>query len=321
MNKIRKNVGIIIAVLIIIAVAILMSYNQKEISPTIKSGKKILLDAAWIIHKMGGGDKIFQGQEILKNVTDNVSNIDERYIKLFEKNVPTDTVDEESLYASFKAEDLPGYYIFTMAPGDTLGFATGEIDVNYIGMRKDNDTLFLDLRYKSNKAFHIDILYSKNPGIHNVPAVWPDNEIHNRSVFNAYPADFSSIYTNAESTLPWSWKYISFKLDNLKSESKRIDTAQTFLEEELDKNLQNKDMSKFVWDDQKFTKENISKVVNESKKRGYDTIGILTHKVELDGSMEIEAGEFGGPSISQDVVICGSTWVACYDNKIMISVK
>ena len=312
MKKIGKYVGIIIVVLIvIIVIAIFMSYNQKEVSPTIKSGKRIPLDAAWIIHTMGGGDKILKEQEILRNVTDDVSNVDGRYIKLSEKNVPLDTTDEDSLYASFKAEDLPGYYIFTMSPGyaHALGFATGEIDVDYIGMRKDNDTLFLDLRYKSNKAFHIGILYSKNPGFHNVP-VFFGKKIRNRSVFNAYPADFSSVYTNAESTLPWSWKYMSFKLDNLKAESKRIDIAQTFLEEELDKNLQDKNMSKFVWDEQKVTKENISKIVNESKKRGYDITNIYINRIGL--------GENIPSAIAQDVVICGTT---CYNDEIMISVK
>jgi hypothetical protein len=310
MSKIGKNVGIIIAVLIvIIAVAIIMSYNQNEVSPTIKPGKKIPLDAAWIIQTKGGGDKILQGQEVLRNVTEDVSNTGGVYIKLSEKNVPIDVTDEESLYASFKAEDLSGYYIITITPGYTSGFATGEIDVDYVGMRKDNDTLFLDIRYKSNKAFHIDILYSKNPGIHNVPGFF-GNKARNRSVFNAYPADFSSIYTNAESTLPWSWKYISFKLDNLKSESRRIDIAQTFLEEELDKNLQDKNMSKFVWDEQKVTKENVSKIVNESKKRGYEIINIYLSTIKL--------GENIPPTITQNVVICGTT---CYNDEIKISVK
>ncbi|VVB96520.1 Uncharacterised protein [uncultured archaeon] len=325
-----KQWTVVVVILIVIMVAtIIIGYKQKEMSPTIKpNGEKIPLEAAWIIQTGCGTDTLSCADKILKDVTEDLNN--RRYIELHEKSVPTDVVDRESLYISFKAEDLAGYYIFAITPGDTLGFATGKINVNYIGMRKDNDALYLDIQYKSNKEFGVDIFYSKNPGIHNVPVVLTDHKIHYKNVLNAYPIDNNliSVNTNAESTS--SWKYISFKLDDpnfnpnntsnpekyiwiphLKYESKKIDIAQTFLDE-IDKNFQDKNVSKFVWDEQKVTKENVSKIVNEFKKKGYDIVNIYLSRIKL--------GENIPPTITQGVAICG-IGTTCYNDKIRITVE
>lgn len=325
----RKNVSIIIVILIIIIlVAIVMSSKQDDIPPAKFDGNKIPLHGAWIVQTKGGGDRNFQGQEILKNVTENLINISSGYITLHEKNVPTDIVDRENLYAAFEAEDFGGYYIFMITPGNTLGYATGEININYIGMRKEQDgTLFLDLKYKSNKAFDIKILYSKNPRMTKVPIVLPDHKISFRDVFEAYPIDNNLISVNAKAESTGSWKSISFKLDDsnfnpnnksdpekyiwiphLKYESKRIDLAQSFLEE-LDGNFEDENLSKYQWDEKKITKENISKIVNEFKSRGHKIVNIYLNKIKV--------GENVPPTIKQGIVLCGTI---CYNDEIMITV-
>ncbi len=189
------------------------------------------------------------------DVKANVSAVDGIGVMLKDKPVPIDRpAYEETLYAAFKSEDLSGYDIFTITPGLLSKDSPKIIEVDYIGLKKDGNKTFLELVYKTNKAFDFEIGlgYSQDydfTGIYPVVSTISD----------------TILLIGARETNDWQSASLEIN-PAIKDEITKLDLAIGYLEK-LDKSWRVGDQ-KFVWDERKISVDSANRI-GESMKSGF----------------------------------------------------
>lgn len=219
------------------------------------------------------------------NVRDNVSAVDGMGIVLEDKPVPIDQkAYKDTLFAAFKSEDLPGYDIFAITPGFLSQDSPKIIEVDYIGIRKDGNRTFLELVYKTNKAFDFDIGldYSKDAGFSEVYPVTPSTTA------------MAPIISARETS---TWQTASLEISPaMKEEFARIDLSIGYLGE-LDKNWRYGDQE-FIWDERRISAASAGKIGEDLKSRfGVPKIRLLSY-----GSVLIEMS-FAPPVLQREIIV------------------
>lgn len=199
-----------------------------------------LVNAAWVDDGSSKWD-----------VKANLSVKDGKGVILKEKPVPIGgPAYEETLYVVFKSENLPGYDIFTITPGHLSPMAR-TIEVDYIGTKKDGNIVYLEIVYRTNKAFDFEIVpgYAQDSnftGIYPVESVIYDTRFH----------------ISAGETKDWQSE--SLKVNSyIKDELSKIELAMVYLEK-LDKSWRIEEQ-KFVWDEHRISMDSASQIGESMK--------------------------------------------------------
>lgn len=181
----------------------------------------------------------------------NVSAKDENGVMLKEKPVPIGgPAYEETLYAAFKSDNLPGYDIFTITPGN-LSPISRITEVDYIGIKKDGNNVYLEIVYRTNKAFDFEIVpgYSQDS---NFTGIYPV----------VSPISYTRFHISARETK--DWQSVSLEINSyIRGELSKIYLAIGYLEK-LDKNWRVEEQ-KFVWDERGISVDSASQIGESMK--------------------------------------------------------
>jgi hypothetical protein len=267
---------------------------------TMEPVKKLLADQAWL---STSGSRNFIVKASASDVTESVREQDGKIVSLQEKQVPTDFIDEQTLLVSFKDVQLPGSYIFRISTGSTTGIASAWLDVDEFSLIEKNGQKSLNIVYKANESFPIDILYSRDPEFR---SIWLNKTGLTRSDFlYAFPISLSMIGTsefnisgNVISSTRWNTAIIPLPPELLE-QAKLINEAQQFLEE-LNNTLSiadKKNEGMFLWDETLLTETAIDRIAEKYTVNGRKPTVRLFY-----GIKEISTG-LSAPIINQDIVV------------------
>lgn len=198
------------------------------------------------------------------DVKANVSTKEGIGVMLKEKPVPIGgPAYEETLYVAFKSENLPGYDIFTITPGHLSPMAR-TIEVDYIGTKKDGNAVYLEIVYRTNKAFDFEIVpgYAQDS---NFTGIYPVNS----TIYD------TSFHISARETK--DWQSASLEVNSyIKGELLKIDLAFGYLEK-LDKSWRVEEQE-FVWDERRISMDSASQIGESMKSEfGVPKIRLLSY--------------------------------------------
>ena len=260
--------------------------------------KKILPEKVLFVHTVGGSAGITT-QDVIRDATNVINEADGIAMKLSEKKVGTDEISREELYAVFKHGSLPGYCVFVISPGQTLGYPKGVIEIDYIRMKEVGAEKILEIKYRSNKPFSISMLYTRFPEFRELSGgFYP----FTRRVFYAYPIDPTltgmGLKIGAENA-DSSWHTTSFELKpSINSVAEMVDVAQDFLEK-LDKAWRhNKSKTMFVWNAQNISEESVTIIMERFNESNYKPSIRYLHYGETTLEMAMVA-----PILDQRIVV------------------
>lgn len=218
------------------------------------------------------------------DVKADVSVKDGKGVMLKEKPVPIGgPAYEETLYAAFKSKNLPGYDIFTITPGHLSPMAR-TIEVDYIGMKKDGNSVYLEIVYRTNKAFDFEVVpgYAQDP---NFTEIYP-------VISTIYNTRF---YISARETKDWQSASLEIN-PAIKGEISKLDLAAGYLEK-LDKSWRVEE-EKFVWDERLISVDSASQI-GDSMKSGF---GVPKIRLLSYSNMLIEMS-YSQPVLQRGIVV------------------
>lgn len=216
-------------------------------------------DSALVIHSIGS-ENVITRQEIMENVTATVMRADYNSFKLNEKVIPLDAFESENLYGIFEIPSVPNYCIFSISPKFThTATASRYIEIDYIGLKKQDENLFFEITYRSSKKFSIEILYSPRPRI---LQMWSNKQ----GLFYAYPvkAQFDVDICDGR------WCTESFSLtEGLYKKLREVAATVNFLER-LNREFAFTEDVLFFWDGTEINKDKIEETVEDYRFYGYN---------------------------------------------------
>ena len=128
----------------------------------------------------------------------------------------------------------------------------------------------MEIKYRSNKDFDIEIFYTRNPELKEISGGFYPFLKH---IFYAYPTGIK-IHATASKSL---WRVSTFKLQ-IDNKIEKIDIAQRFLEKLNEAWRYDKSKVMFMWDGRKISNKSLEEITKEFDGKYKPSIAYMGYK-------------------------------------------